>query len=73
MPVKFAPSFKEYKKGTKKTAIKHEYIKHKSKDELFEFINKEGAKPKVRRKAIIELERRGIRIVWNTKPKDILD
>ena len=25
------------------------------------------------RKAIIELERRGIRIVWNTKPKDILD
>ena len=47
MPVKFAPSFKEYKKGTKKTAIKHEYIKHKSKDELFEYINKKAQSQKL--------------------------
>ena len=73
MPVKFSPSFKEFKRGSKQTTIKHDYIKQKSKDDLFEYINKEGAKPKVRRKAIIELERRGIKIEWNQKPKDILD
>lgn len=73
MPVKFSPSFKEFIRGSKQTKIKHDYIKQKSKDDLFEYINKEGAKPKVRRKAIIELERRGIKIAWTKKPKDILD
>jgi hypothetical protein len=34
------------------------------KAELFEYINKYNAKPKIRQKCLNELVRRGIEIVW---------
>jgi len=40
-----------------------------SKDALFEAVNEGKVKPKVRRKCIIELERRGVRINWVKVPK----
>ena len=72
MPVKFSKSFKEYRKGSS-PVMTHDYIKSKSKEELFSAINEGKVKPKIRRKAIVELERRGTKLVWVPKPKDILD
>lgn len=56
---------KKFEKGSRtKWHWEHDYIKAKSKEFLFEYINKEGAKPKTRIKCIKELERRGIDINW---------
>ena len=62
MPVKFSPSFKEFKKGSKPT-IKHDYIRNKSQDELFAYINNDSGKPKIKQKCRNELVRRGVKIV----------
>lgn len=68
MPIKFSKSFKEIKKGEKPRMV-HDYIKNKTTDFLFEYINDSNAKPKVRRKCINEIERRGIKINWVKKSK----
>ena len=48
---------------TKKTSIVHYWIKGISQKELFEELNKDNTKPKVKQKIRNELTRRGIKIV----------
>ena len=67
MPVKFSPSTRKFVKGKGKTfEYEHDYIKHKSKEDLIKYLN-EGQKPKVKRKCLIELDRRKIKLVWVNK------
>ncbi len=63
MPTKLRPSGKNYDRMTKKTSIVHYWIKGISQKELFEELNKENTKPKVKQKIRNELTRRGIKIV----------
>ena len=69
MTVKFSQSSKKFEKGSKNYTWEHDYIKNKSKEELIKYVN-EGNKPKVRRKVLVELDRRGIKLVWKEKQKD---
>ena len=63
MPTKLRPSGKNYDRMTKKTSIVHYWIKGISQKELFEELNKDNTKPKVKPKIRNELVRRGIKIV----------
>ena len=63
MPTKLRPSGKNYDRMTKKTSIVHYWIKGISQKELFEELNKDNTKPKVKAKIRNELTRRGIKIV----------
>ena len=63
MPIKLRPSGKNYDRMTKKTSIVHYWIKGISQKELFEELNKDNTKPKVKQKIRNELTRRGITIV----------
>ena len=63
MPTKLRPSGKNYDRMTKKTSIVHYWIKGISQKELFEELNKDNTKPKVKQKIRNELVRRGIKIV----------
>ena len=67
MPTKLSPSSNTYNRATGKTTLEHYYIKNISKKELFEELNKDNTKPKVKAKIRNELARRGIKIVWKTK------
>ena len=67
MPTKFKPSQSTLQRGTKIVTTTHYYIKGISKEELFEEINKDNPNKKRRAKAIRELERRGVKLVWTTK------
>lgn len=72
MPVKFGPSAKKFVKGKKNNfEFDHDYIKCKPKEELIKYIN-EGQKPKVKRKCKVELDRRGIQLVYVTKSENEL-
>lgn len=64
MPTKLRPSGRNYDRMTKKTTVVHYWIKGISKKELFEELNKENTKPKVKAKIRNELVRRGIKIVY---------
>lgn len=68
MPVKFSKSFKQMDKVTKRVTVVHDYIKNKSKEELFDYINSDSGKPKVKQKCRNELNRRGIQIIKVDKP-----
>tara|TARA_Y100000004_G_C8664885_1_gene306806 strand:- start:110 stop:325 length:216 start_codon:yes stop_codon:yes gene_type:complete len=68
MPTKFAKSFKQIDRATKKETVVHSYIKTMSVDSLFEELNKDNTKPKVKQKIRNEIVRRGYRIV--RRPKD---
>ena len=70
MPTKFKPSQSVLQRGTKIVTTTHYYIKNISKEELFEEINKDNQNKKRRSKAIKELERRGVKLVWTTKDKE---
>lgn len=70
MPTKFKPSQSTLQRGTKIVTTTHYYIKNISKEELLEEINKDNPNKKRRAKAIKELERRGVKLVWTTKDKD---
>ena len=63
MPVKFGKSSIVKDRTTGKLITQHEYIKTKSKDDLFDYINN-GQKPKVKQKCRNELVRRGVKIVY---------
>jgi len=63
MPVKFSQSHKKFEKGSKNFVWEHDYIKQKPKEELIEYLNT-GSKPKLKRKCKLELDRRGIKLVW---------
>ena len=67
MPTKLRPSSNTYNRATGKTTLEHYYIKNISKKELFEELNKDNTKPKVKAKIRNELARRCIKIVWKTK------
>lgn len=67
MPTKFKPSQSTLQRGTKIVTTTHYYIKNISKEELLEEINKDNPNKKRRAKAIRELDRRGVKIVWTTK------
>jgi len=67
MPVNFHQSTRKFLKGKGKTfEYDHDYIKHKTKQELIDYLNT-GQKPKVKRKCRLELDRRGIKLVWVPK------
>ncbi len=68
MPIKFAKSFKQIDRTTKKVTVVNSYIKTMSVDSLFEELNKDNTKPKVKQKIRNEIVRRGYRIV--RRPKD---
>ena len=72
MPTKYKKDGFEYEGfGRNRTSIaKKYYIKGLSKDNLFEMINSDNTKPKVRQKCVNELQRRGVKIVWNTIKDD---
>jgi hypothetical protein len=70
MPVKFGFSQVIVDRETKKKVVKHEYMKQKTTKELIDYIN-EGQKPKLKRKCRVELDRRGVKLVWKKKELDI--
>jgi hypothetical protein len=70
MPVKFGFSQVIVDRETKKKVVKHEYMKQKTTQELIDYIN-EGQKPKLKRKCRVELDRRGVKLVWKKKELDI--
>ena len=69
MPIKFKPSAKEFVRkdrfsgaiGT--STMKHYYIKAMSVDSLFEELNKDNTKRKVKQKIRTEIARRKINII----------
>ena len=69
MPTKFKPSGKRWIKdpttgrSTNQWEEEHYYIKTISTKDLFEELNKDNTKPKVKQKIRNELTRRGIKIV----------
>ena len=48
---------------TNTSTLVHHYIKTKSQTELFEELNKDNTKPKVKQKIRNELVRRGVKII----------
>tara|TARA_R100001509_G_scaffold107965_1_gene64246 strand:+ start:1510 stop:1701 length:192 start_codon:yes stop_codon:yes gene_type:complete len=58
MPIKLRPSSKSYDRQTKKTTVKHYYIKSISNSELLSLYNEERTKPKLKQKILNELTRR---------------
>ena len=67
MPTKLKPSAEVRDRATGKVKTEHYYIKNTSKKELFEELNKDNTKPKVKQKIRNELTRRGIKIVMIPK------
>lgn len=67
MPVKFKPSQSNYNRSTGKTTVVHYYMKNTSTKELIEYINSTNGKPKVKIKCRNELDRRGVKLVWEKK------
>jgi len=63
MPVKFGKTTIVKDRQTGKLTTQHEYMKSKSKEELFDYINN-GQKPKIKQKCRNELTRRGVKIVY---------
>lgn len=66
-PVKLKPSVKKIDRQTKRVSIEHTYAKNQSKDALFEMLNNNNTKKKVKQKIRNELVRRGVKIVWQQK------
>ncbi len=58
MPTKLKPSSKSYNRQTKKTTVKHYYIKGISRNELLNLYNEDRTKPKLKQKILNELTRR---------------
>jgi len=58
MPIKFSKSSNRYDRVTGRTTRVHDYMKCKSNADLIEAYNKEGQKPKLKRKVRQEIERR---------------
>ena len=71
MPVKLKPSATKIDRQTKKVSIEDYYIKNTPQDELFELLNKDMTKPKVKQKIRNELVRRGIKIVKVNKSETV--
>tara|TARA_B100000963_G_C22077665_1_gene430871 strand:- start:42 stop:278 length:237 start_codon:yes stop_codon:yes gene_type:complete len=72
MPAKWKPSERVFAKDARGRRInttskikqwKHYYLHETPKQELIDYLNK-GQKPKIKVKAMKELTRRGVKIVW---------
>ena len=63
MPIKFKPSTIVRERQTGKSRIEHFYIKSMSKENLFEELNKDNTKRKVKQKIRTEIARRKINII----------
>jgi hypothetical protein len=63
MPTKFKQSQTTRDRHTKKTTTTHFWMKGMLKSELFESLNNERTKPKLKQKILNELTRRKIKIV----------
>ncbi len=63
MPTKFKPSAVTRDRVTGKLKTEHYYMKCQSKDTLFDELNKDSTKGKLKQKIRNELVRRGIKIV----------
>ena len=62
-PTKLRKSSTSYDRMTNTSTLVHYWIKGISRKELFEELNKDNTKPKVKQKIRNELTRRGIKIV----------
>lgn len=67
MPIKLKPSVKRVDRANKKVTIEHTYARSQTQDELFEMLNNNNTRPKVKQKIRNELVRRGVKIVWVPK------
>ena len=69
MPTKFKARERVYVRGvpTDRQPVKHFYVKQMTKEALFEAINSDRVKPKVKQKCRNELVRRGVKIVRTQK------
>lgn len=67
MPAKWKPSHRVYKRGVPAASQPkvHFYLKQTPKQELIDYLNNPNGKPKIKQKALNELTRRGVRIVWS--------
>ena len=63
MPTKFKQSQAIRDRKTGKMTTQHFWIKNIKQEELFEYINSDNGKPKIKQKCRNELARRGIKIV----------
>ena len=52
--------------------MKHDYMKHKSTEELIKYLN-EGSNKRVKRKVRIELDRRKVKLVWVTPESELTE
>jgi hypothetical protein len=64
MPTKFKPSQVVRNRETGKYETNNYFIKGTPKEELFEYINNDSGKPKIKQKCRNELVRRGIKIEY---------
>ena len=69
MPTKFKPDEKVFIRGVPKNKlpVQRFYVKQMSKDALFEAINNDRTKPKIKQKCRNELVRRGVKIITKYK------
>tara|TARA_Y100000114_G_C11648764_1_gene273072 strand:+ start:501 stop:725 length:225 start_codon:yes stop_codon:yes gene_type:complete len=69
MPTKFKADERVFIRGVAKNKlpVKRFYVKQMSKEALFEAINNDRTKPKVKQKCRNELVRRGVKIVRTQK------
>lgn len=63
MPIKFKPSTTVRDRQSGQTKIEHYFVKAMSKESLFEELNKDNTKRKVKSKLRNEIVRRGINII----------
>ena len=66
MPIKFRPTSRIHMRSGE-MKVEHHYIKPMSLDSLFEELNKDSTKPKVKQKLRNEIVRRGVKIVKRTQ------
>jgi hypothetical protein len=64
MPMKFKPSQTVRERGTGKLTTTNYWMKGMPKQELFDYINSDNGKNKIKQKCRNELVRRGIKIVY---------
>jgi|TARA_B100001093_G_C26751619_1_gene981418 hypothetical protein len=64
MPVKLKPSQVIVDRKTKAKTITHFFAKSTPKKELFDMLNNDNTKPKVKQKVRNELTRRGVKVVY---------
>ena len=69
MPTKFKPDERVFVRGVPKNRlpIQRFYVKQMSQDALFEAINNDRTKPKIKQKCRNELVRRGVKIITKYK------